>query len=90
MSSLYLLGQALSQLLNVALRLPLMWLGDEAPDPDETFSAVVGRRAMDGAKWAFVLEVVINALFWPIEGWGHVRRAAALHSQGCNKKLDKL
>jgi hypothetical protein len=45
---------ALDQLFNVIL----------GGNPDETISSAVGRKAIEGRKWALIAEKVINALFW--------------------------
>jgi len=75
-------GTGFSQLLNVLARLPLMMLGDVAPDPDETLSAVIGRRAAEGAVWALVAQWIVDRIMAPLEGWklGHSARAAAAHA----------
>lgn len=49
-------------------------VGGPKPNPDETISSKVGRMAVKGKLWARIAEVPINALFWPLEGWGHCRR----------------
>jgi hypothetical protein len=75
-----LMGAAWSQWLNVALLgLRFVMLGGVSPDPDETLSAVTGRLAAAGSRRWRVLEVVIDVLALPFEGWrlGHCRRAAA-------------
>ena len=80
---LLLVGAAFSQSLNVWVRAPLfVVLGDAAPDPDETLSAVIGRRAAQDARWARVAEWALDRLMLPLEGWklGHSARAAALHA----------
>jgi hypothetical protein len=77
-------ASAFSQMLNVTIRLPLMvLLSDTPPDPDETLSAVIGRRAADGKAWARVAAVLVDALMWGIDGfcWGHCARAAAAHGK---------
>jgi hypothetical protein len=80
---LFLFGHALSQVLNVALQGGLFIVGvlPAPPDPDETFSAVVGRSAIAGQRWALAAEWGLDRLFWFVEGrrLGHCRRAAALH-----------
>ena len=76
-------GTAFSQLLHVLARGPFFVAGrGSAPDPDETLSAFLGRRAADGAHWAQALAGVVDVLMWGIEGfrWGHCARAAALHA----------
>jgi len=74
-------GTAWSQLWHVLVRGPLVLAGDEVPDPDETFSAMLGRRAADGARWARVLAVGVDVLMWGLDGgrWGHCRRAFEKH-----------
>lgn len=42
-------------------------------DPDETISSRVGKAAQRGDRLGLALELVINALFWPVDGWGHCR-----------------
>lgn len=80
--SLAAIGSALSQLLQ-AIMLGLLFLIDAAPppDPDETLSAVTGRRRADGAWWARLLAPCIDVLMFLPDGarWGHCRRAAAAH-----------
>lgn len=76
------LGTAASQLWHVLVAGPVaVLLGGAVPDPDETFSAMLGRRAADGAIWAKVLAALVDALMWGVDGgrWGHCRRAAELH-----------
>jgi hypothetical protein len=78
------LGSAWSQLWQTIWG-GLLFLIDAAPppDPDETVSAVVGRRAADGARWARVAAAVIDVLMFGLDGfrWGHCRRAAAAHAK---------
>ncbi len=77
---LALMATALSQLLNVFVRGPLMvFFNDGPPDPDETLSSVLGRRAADGRRWAGVAAFVVDVIYLPVEGWrlGHCARAAA-------------
>ncbi|MBU6167118.1 MAG: hypothetical protein KGQ52_13470 [Alphaproteobacteria bacterium] len=75
-------GSAASQLL-ASLLLGLLFLIDAAPapDPDETLSAVTGRRRADGAWWAQVAAPVIDVIMFLPDGarWHHCRRAAAAH-----------
>ncbi len=63
----------------------LLFLFDAAPapDPDETLSSVIGRRAGDGARWARAAALVVDVIMWPADGfrWGHCRRAAAAFSE---------
>lgn len=76
------MGSALSQLLQSVL-LGLLFLIDAAPppDPDETLSAVTGRRRADGALWARLLAPVIDVLMFLPDGarWHHCRRATEAH-----------
>ena len=75
-----LMGVAISQVLNVGLRGPrFVLLGGISPDPDETFSSVVGRAAAEGRRLGLVAEWLIDRMALPFEGWrlGHCRRAAA-------------
>jgi hypothetical protein len=53
-----------------------------APDPDETLSAFIGRRAIAGARWARVAELFVDTLMFGIDGlrWHHCRRAAYAHA----------
>lgn len=75
-------GSAASQLLQSIL-LGLLFLIDAAPapDPDETLSAVTGRRRADGAWWARLLAPLIDVIMFLPDGaqWHHCRRAAAAH-----------
>ncbi len=77
------LGSAWSQLWQV-IWVGLLHLVDAAPapDPDETFSAVTGRRAAEGALWARLMAAVIDAIMFLPHGarWGHCRRAAEAHA----------
>lgn len=77
------LGSAWSQLWQVIWG-GLLFVVDAAPppDPDETLSAVVGRRAADGARWAKVAAVLIDVLMFVPDGlrWHHCRRAAEAHA----------
>lgn len=76
------MGSALSQLLqSVLVGLLFLFEAAPAPDPDETLSAVTGRRRADGAWWARVLAPVIDVIMFLPDGarWGHCRRAAQAH-----------
>lgn len=43
-------------------------------NPDETISSAVGRKAIEGRKWALLAERAIDWLFWRITGArGHCR-----------------
>lgn len=43
-------------------------------NPDETISSAVGRKAIRGARWALVVERVIDGLFYWLTGEvGHCR-----------------
>lgn len=48
-----------------------VWLGGELPDPGETISSWVGRRALAGKRWALIAQSIIDAMF----GAGHCRGA---------------
>ena len=50
-----------------------VWLGGEAPSADETISAWVGKRSVEGKRWAKIAEKVIDWIFSP----GHCYRAIA-------------
>lgn len=83
-------GSAVSQLLQSVLVGALFLLGvAPAPDPDETLSAVTGRRQADGALWARLLAPVIDVLMFLPDGarWHHCRRAAAAHRARENAPL---
>lgn len=72
---LFLFGVALTQgVVNVCIA-GTWWVitgrGSE-PDPDEPFSARVGRSAIAGRSWALALERVIDGIF----GAGHCRASA--------------
>lgn len=43
------------------------------PNPDETISSRVGRNAMQGKRWALVLEWLIDRLFRVLGERGHCR-----------------
>jgi hypothetical protein len=76
------LGTAVSQLWHVLVVGPaVIALGGDMPDPDETFSAMLGRRSADGVWWAKVLATIVDVLMWGIDGGrrGHCRRAFELH-----------
>jgi hypothetical protein len=76
-------GTAFSQLLHVLGRGPFFVAGrDDAPDPDETLSAFLGRRAAAGRSWALAAALVVDVLMWGLDGfrWGHCARAAAAHA----------
>jgi hypothetical protein len=86
---LALLGTAWSQWFNVASRGPrFVLLGDVAPDPDETLSAVTGRMAPLGGRGWRAAEWLIDRIAAPFEGWrlGHCRRAAAQFAGKCSLK----
>ena len=53
-------------------------VGGQRPDPDETISGKVGRRAIAGARWALASELIINVLMRVLTGErDHCRAAAA-------------
>lgn len=45
--------------------------GGECPNADETISSWVGRRSLDGKRWAHVAERFLDWIF----GAGHCRRS---------------
>ena len=60
---------ALDQLAHVVLAAPkYIIFGGPTPNPDETVSGKVGRRAIAGARWARMCELVINLLFRILTG----------------------
>ncbi len=83
-------GSALSQLLQ-SLLIGLLFLFEAAPppDPDETLSAVTGRRQADGAWWARLLAPVIDVLMFLPDGarGHHCQRAAQAHRDRENAPL---
>lgn len=83
-------GSALSQLVQ-SLLIGLFFLFEAAPppDPDETLSAVTGRRRADGALWARLLAPVIDVIMFLPDGarWHHCRRAAQAHRDRENAPL---
>lgn len=70
---------ALDQLAHMLLAGPkYVLVGGQQPDPDETISGKVGRRAAAGARWARVCEWAIDGLFRLLTGErGHCAKAAA-------------
>lgn len=61
-------------------------VGGSRPDPDETISGKVGRRANAGARWALACEFIIDALVRLLTGEReHCRAAAAREARRkCN------
>jgi hypothetical protein len=80
---LFLFGIAVTQgIINVTIA-GLWWVitgNGAAPDPDEAFSSRIGRYAMQGKRWALVMEKVIDRIF----GAGHCRQSAAYHAMRCD------
>jgi hypothetical protein len=81
-----LLATAFSQLINVILcGFIYVNIGGTPPDPDETFSAFLGRKTLEGSKLSKRLAFIVDVIMWPLEGgmWGHCYKAAILHSERC-------
>lgn len=60
-------------------------VGGERPDPDETISGKVGRRAAAGKRWALICEIIIDALARLLTGEREHCRAAAAREAGRKK-----
>jgi hypothetical protein len=39
-----------------------VWIGGELPSADETLSAWVGRKAVEGKRWALIAEKIIDKI----------------------------
>lgn len=82
-SWLIVLFVAADQLAHMLLAGPKYVLfGGQRPDPDETISGKVGRRAIAGARWALVCEIIINAVIRLLTGERNHCRAAAAREAG--------
>lgn len=68
---------ALDQLLYVTFAGPLYLAGWAAlPRPQETISSVVGRKSLEGRRWARAAEKLLDGLFEALgEPPGHSRRS---------------
>lgn len=88
-SWLIVLFVAFDQLAHMLLAGPkYVLVGGQRPDPDETISGKVGRRAVAGKRWAIICEIPIDALFRALAGErGHCRAAAAREAR---RKCDEL
>jgi hypothetical protein len=53
----------------------------KCPSPDETISSLVGRRAIDGKKWAFVAQTMINFIFGLLGSKDHCYRSIEILDQ---------
>ena len=53
-----------------------------AGNPDETISSRVGRNAVQGKRWALVLEKLINGLFSLLGQKDHCRRNIEIFCEG--------
>jgi hypothetical protein len=68
---------ALDQLLYVTFAGPLYLAGLAAlPSPQETISSIVGRKSLEGRRWARIAEPIIDHIFTLLgEPPGHCRRS---------------
>ena len=86
-SWLIVLFVAVDQLAHMLLAGPkYVLLGGQRPDPDETISGKVGRRAIAGRRWARICEIIIDGLMRLLTGeHQHCRAAAAREARRkCN------